>query len=69
MQILQVNLEDYIPKWQISVEQDDEIQKLILQCHQWRSPTTVWDGQQVIGFMAEADFEDRAEWDLQTSIQ
>ena len=34
MQILQVNFEDYIPKWHIFVEQLEEIQKLVLQ---WQS--------------------------------
>ena len=48
-QILQVNLGDYI--------QLDEIDKLVLQ---WQTPTTMWTGHRVIGFMAETDFEDRA---------
>ena len=56
MQILQVNFGDYIPKWRISVEQPEHVDRLILQ---WQSPTTVWTGHPVIGFMAETDFEDR----------
>ena len=58
MQILQVNLEDYIPKLQIFVKSDVEIQKPVLK---WRSPSTLWAGQPVISFIAETDFEDRAE--------
>ena len=57
MQILQVNLEDYIPKWQIFVDQPETVDKLILQ---WQNPTTIWTGQPVLGFMAETDFEDLA---------
>ena len=54
LQILQVNLEDYIPKWQIFVEQDNDFPKMILK---WRFLSTVWTGQPVMGFMAETDFE------------
>ena len=63
MQILQVNLEDYIPKWQVFVDQPETVDKLIVQ---WQNPTKIWAGQPVIGFMAETDFELR---DSKTSIQ
>ena len=56
MQILQVNFGDYIPNRHIFVEKPEDIDKLI---PQWQSPTTVWAGHPVIGFMAETDFEDR----------
>ena len=72
LQILQVNFQDYIPKWQIFVEQDDDFPKMILK---WRCPSTVWDGQPAIGFMAETNFKEmlkeifHQKWALQTSIQ
>ena len=62
MQILQSDLEDYIPKWQIFVESDSEIQKPTLK---WRSPSTLWIGQPVIGFTTSKIVQ---KWDLQTSI-
>ena len=51
-QILQVNLEDYIPRWQIFVEQPETVDKLIVQ---WQNPTAIWTGQPVLGFMAEIE--------------
>ena len=55
LQNLQVNFQDYIPKWQIILQQDDDMPKRPLG---WRYPATIWDGQPVIGFMAETNFED-----------
>ena len=52
-----VNLEDYMPKWQIFVEQPETVDMLIAQ---WLNPTTIWTGQPVLGFMAETDFDDLA---------
>ena len=57
MQILQVKFDDYIPKWHIFVERQEEVQKLVLQ---WQSPTAIWSGHAVIGFMAETDFDGRS---------
>ena len=51
MQILQVNVGDYIP----FVEQEDEVDKLV---QHWQQPTTLWDGSPVIGFMAETYLDD-----------
>ena len=50
MQILQVNLGNCIPKYQIFVEREEEVDKFV---QYWQEPTTLWDGQPVIGFMAE----------------
>ena len=58
LQILQVNFQDYIrniPKWQILLQHDDDMPK---KPRTWQFPSTVWDGQPVIGFMAETTFED-----------
>ena len=55
LQILEVTFKDYIPKWQIFVEQDDDFPTMILKC---RYPCTVWDGHPVLGFMKETDFKD-----------
>ena len=55
MQILQVNLGDYIPKYPIFVEREEEVDKLL---QHWQEPTTLWDGQPVIGFMAETYLDD-----------
>ena len=55
LQILEVTVKDYIPKWQIAVEQDDDFPTMILKL---RYPSTVWDGHPVLGFMAETDFKD-----------
>ena len=49
MQILQVNLGNFIPRYQIFVQQE-EVDKLV---QHWMQPTTLWDGRPVIGFMAE----------------
>ena len=45
----------YIPKWQIFVERDDDFPTMILK---WKYPSTMWDGQPVLGFVAESDFKD-----------
>ena len=55
MQTLQVNFQDYIPNWQIFVEQNKTVDKLIVQ---WQNPTTIWTGQPVLAFMAETDLDD-----------
>ena len=55
MQILQVHFEDYIPRYQIFVECEEEVDKLV---QHWQEPTTLWDGQPVIGFMAETNLDD-----------
>ena len=57
MQILQVSLEDYIPKWQIFVEQLETVDKKVMQ---WQTPTTIGSGLPILGFMAETDFDDLA---------
>ena len=53
--ILQVTFQDYIPKWQIFVKEDDDSPKMITK---WRYPSIVWDGHPVLGFMAESEFKD-----------
>ena len=55
MQILQVHFQDYIPKYQIFVEQEDDVDKLV---QHWQEPRTLWDGQPVIGFVAETYLDD-----------
>ena len=55
LQILQAHFQDYIPKYQIFVEQEDDVDKLV---QHWQEPTTLWDGQPVIGFMAETYLDD-----------
>ena len=50
MQILQVNLQDYIPRWQIFVERPETVQKDVVL---WQSPSTIWCGHPVLGFMAD----------------
>ena len=55
MQILQVHLEDYIPRYQIFVEQEEDVDKLV---QHWQQPTTLWDGEPVIGFMAVTYLDD-----------
>ena len=55
MQILQVHFEDFIPRCHIFVEQEDDVDKLV---QHWAEPTTLWDGQPVIGFMAETYLDD-----------
>ena len=55
MQILQVQFHDYVPRYQIFMFDDSKIYKLI---QQWQEPTTVWDGQPVLGFMAESFLDD-----------
>ena len=50
MQILQVQFQDYIPKYHIFCMQEEGVDKLI---QHWQEPTTLWDGQPVFGFMAE----------------
>ena len=55
MQILQVNFDDYIPRCQIFVEQEEDVNKLV---QHWMSPSTKWQGRPVIGFMAETCLSD-----------
>ena len=55
MQILQAHYEDYVPRYQIFVYDDT---KIYGPCPRWQEPTTVWDGQAVIGFMAETFLDD-----------
>ena len=55
MQILQVNLGDYIPRCQIFVQQEEEVDKLV---QYWMEPTTLWDGRPVIGFIAGSYLDD-----------
>ena len=55
MQILQVQVDNYIPKWQIFVEQEETAQKQVVH---WLSPTTIWEGCPVLGFMAETYLRD-----------
>ena len=54
-QILQVNFDDFIPKWQIIVEQEEDVDELV---KHWLSPSTLWEGRSVIGFMAETCLSD-----------
>ena len=55
MQILQVQFHDYVPKYHIFVDRVETIDKLI---QSWQEPTTLWDGQPVLGFMAETHLDD-----------
>ena len=55
MQILQVNFDDYIPNWQIFVEEEETVDR---QVKHWLSPSTIWEGRPVIGFMAETCLRD-----------
>ena len=55
IQILQVQFQDYVPKYHIFVEQEENVYKLV---QQWQQPTTLWDGQPVLGFMAETYLDD-----------
>ena len=47
MQILQVQFQDYVPRYDIFVEQEENVDKL---AQHWQQPTTLWDGQPVLGF-------------------
>ena len=51
MQILQVQFQDY----HIFVDKAETVDKLI---QHWHEPTTLWDGQPVLGFMAETFLDD-----------
>ena len=55
MQILQVHFQDFVPRYHIFVEQEYDVDKLV---QHWAEPTTLWDGQPVIGFMAETYLDD-----------
>ena len=55
MQILQVQFQDYVPKYHICVEQEENVDILP---QRWQEPTTLWDGQPVLGFMAETYLDD-----------
>ena len=54
VQILQANLQDYIPNWQIFVKKLETVDKKV---KEWQFPTTIWTGTPVIVFMAETDFD------------
>ena len=54
-QILQAQFQDYVPKYHIFVDKEDNVDKLI---QFWQEPTTLWDGQPVLGFMAETYLDD-----------
>ena len=49
-----LNLSDYLPRWQILVEQQDGLPSMTLR---WRAPSRVWQGHPVLGFMADTDFQ------------
>ena len=55
MQILQVKFQDYVPKYHIFV---DDAESVNLPIQTWHEPTTLWDGQPVLGFMAETYLDD-----------
>ena len=55
MQILQVQFHDYVPKYHIFVDKIETVDKL---SQSWQEPTTIWDGQPVLGFMAETFLDD-----------
>ena len=55
MQTPQVQFQDYVPKYHIFVEQEENVDKLV---QHWQEPTTLWDGQPVLGFMAETYLDD-----------
>ena len=55
MQVLQVTLGDYIPRYHIFAQQEKEVDKLV---QHWMQPTTLWDGNPVIGFMAVSYLDD-----------
>ena len=55
MQILQVTLGDYVPRYQIFVECEEDVDKMV---QHWQQPTTLWDGRPVIGLMAETYLDD-----------
>ena len=54
-QIPQVHVEDCVPNYHIFAEQEENVDKLV---QHWQQPTTLWDGQPVIGFMAETYLDD-----------
>ena len=55
MQILQVQFQDYVPKYHIFVEAPETVNAPI---QKWHEPTTVWDGHPAFGFMAETFLDD-----------
>ena len=55
MQILKASLGDYIPRYQIFVQVEEEVDALVLH---WMASTTIWDGRPVIGFMADSYLDD-----------
>ena len=55
MQILQVDFQDYVPRYHVFVEREENVDKLV---QHWQQPTTILDGQPVIGFMAETYLDD-----------
>ena len=55
MQILQVQFQDYVLKYHILVDNAETVDVPI---QTWHAPTTLWDGQPVLGFMAETLLDD-----------
>ena len=55
MQMLQVQVDDCIPRWQIFVEQEETVDNQLVH---WQSPSTIWEGRPVLGFMAETHLRD-----------
>ena len=49
-----MNLEDYIPKWQIFVKTLETADKKV---KEWQFPTTIWEGIPVLGFMSETNLD------------
>ena len=58
MQILQAYYDDFAPRYQIFMDHDSKIYGRI---PLWQEPTTIWDGQPVLGFMAETFLDDLME--------
>ena len=59
MQILQVQFQHYVPKYHIFV---DDAESINVPIQTWHEPTTLWDGQPVLGFMAETFLDDLHSW-------
>ena len=58
MQILQAHYGDFVPRYQIFMDDDTKIYGRI---PLWQEPTTIWDGQPALGFMAETFLDDLLE--------
>ena len=44
-----------MPKYQIFIDKAETVDKLV---QTWHEPTTIWDGQPILGFMAETYLDD-----------